>query len=57
MDENDKEVCERIIGECFQSLDKLQENHKSSEELVEAVFDALQLKAHWTRPRSSAYMA
>lgn len=37
-----KGVCERIIGECFQSLEKLKENHVSCVEEVEAVFDDFQ---------------
>jgi hypothetical protein len=40
LDEISKEVCERIISECFQSLEKLKQNHVSCVEQVEAVFDA-----------------
>jgi hypothetical protein len=37
-----KDVCEQIISECFQSLEKLKESHVSCVEQVEAVFDAFQ---------------
>ena len=42
LEEISKGVCEKIISECFQALDKLKENHVSCVKEVESVFDALQ---------------
>ena len=42
LDEISKGVCEKIISECFQCLEKLRQSRVSCVEQVKAVFDALQ---------------
>jgi hypothetical protein len=42
LEEISKGVCENIISECFQSLEKLKENRVSCDQEVKAGFDALQ---------------